>query len=133
MDEINIENQPVVVVDNIDKKPKPNAFVFKALIDDQYRICVCPRINDAWSEADIVYLPGGFPAMEGLEEKLFHVVYVYMQKDAEGEGFTIKHSNSYYLKSDTKIAQELYQQKLFFSTVEEGYQMFYGDKSTDKQ
>jgi len=25
---------------------KPNAFVFKAFIDNEYKLCVCPRINN---------------------------------------------------------------------------------------
>ena len=35
---------------------KPNAFVFKALVEGEYKLCVCPRIDNKWSEEDIVYI-----------------------------------------------------------------------------
>lgn len=106
---------------------KPNAFVFKALIDNQYRLCVCPRINNKWSEADIVYIKDD-PYKEFddiLDNKLFSVIFVGYIKDENGDGFVLKSINPYYLKSDTEIAQEMYQKGEFFSTIEKGYQKFY--------
>lgn len=113
---------------------KPNGFVFKANIDGKYRICICPRIDDKWSEEDIFYIQDAYPTFdESLEEKLFHIVYVYFAKNSDTNQFTIKHSNTHFLKSDKYTSEDLYANGLFFSTIEEGYQMFYGSKSTDKQ
>lgn len=107
---------------------KPNAFVFKAFIDGEYRLCVCPRINNQWSEKDIVYVKDD-PYREFddvLDNKLFSVIFVGYVKDSENDkGFTLKHVNSQYMKSDTDIAETMYQQGRFFSTIEKGYQQFY--------
>ena len=90
---------------------KPNAFVFKAFIDGEYRLCVCPRIDNKWSEADIVYIKDD-PYKEFdevLDNKLFSVIFVGYEPDPNGStGFTIKNVNSNYIKSDTSIASEMY-------------------------
>jgi hypothetical protein len=39
----------------MNESTKPNAFIFKALIENEYKLCVCPRIDGQWSEKDIVY------------------------------------------------------------------------------
>lgn len=107
---------------------KPNAFVFKAFIDGEYRLCVCPRIDDKWSEKDIAYVKDD-PYKEFddvLDNKLFSVVFVGYIQDPNGSGgFTLKHVNSHYMKSDTDIAEKMYQEGQFFSTIEKGYQQFY--------
>lgn len=107
---------------------KPNAFVFKAFIDGEYRLCVCPRIDDKWSEKDIVYVKDD-PYREFddvLDNKLFSIIFVgYIQDSNDSGGFTLKHVNSHYMKSDTDVAETMYQQGQFFSTIEKGYQQFY--------
>jgi hypothetical protein len=106
---------------------KPNAFVFKAYIDGEYRLCVCPRIDNKWSEQDIVYVKDD-PYNEFddiLDNKLFSVVFVGYTPDESGNGFNIKNVNSHYIKSDTDIAQDLYMKGQFFNTIEKGYQHFY--------
>ena len=109
------------------KLTKPNAFVFKALVDGEYRLCVCPRIDNKWSETDIVYIHDDIYKEfdDVLDNKLFSVVFVGYIKDENENGFTLKSINPYYLKSDTEIAQEMYQKGEFFSTIEKGYQKFY--------
>ena len=106
---------------------KPNAFVFKALINGEYKLCVCPRIDGKWSEADIVYVEnydGGFD--DTLDNELFSVIFVGYERKDDGTGsFTLKDVNSHYLKSNTAIARELYQNNTFFETIEDGYKMFY--------
>ena len=106
---------------------KPNAFVFKALIDGEYRLCVCPRINDKWSEADIVYVKDD-PYKEFddvLDNKLFSVIFVGYKIDEATGGFTLSNVKSQFIKSDTSIASEMYNKGTFFETIEQGYQLFY--------
>ena len=107
---------------------KPNAFVFKAFIDGEYRLCVCPRIDNKWSEADITYIKDD-PYKEFdevLDNKLFSVIFVGYEKTDETNGsFTLKNVNAQYLKSDTSIASEMYSKGTFFETIEQGYQLFY--------
>lgn len=106
---------------------KPNAFVFKAFIDGEYKLCVCPRINNKWSEADIVYVQNYDGAFDDvLDNKLFSVIFVGYERDPNGSGgFTLKHVNSNYLKSDVDVASEMYNEGSFFNTIEKGYQHFY--------
>ena len=113
---------------NMSELTKPNAFVFKAFIDGEYRLCVCPRINDKWSEADIVYIKDD-PYKEfddTLDNKLFSVIFVGYEEDPTGVGgFTLRNVKSQFLKSDTSIASEMYNKGTFFETIEQGYQLFY--------
>lgn len=104
----------------------PNAFVFKVFIQGQYRMCVCPRVNDQWSEKDIFYVENPQKELfDGLDNKFFNVVFVTYEKDDKG-GFWIKPSESpYFLKSDTIVAEDLYHQKKFFSTIEDAYNEIY--------
>ena len=112
---------------------KPNAFVFKAFIDGEYRLCVCPRIDDKWSEKDIVYVKDN-PYKEFddvLDNKLFSVIFVGYIQDPNGSGgFTLKHVNSQYMKSDTDVSENMYREGKFFNTVEKGYQLFYEQQSS---
>jgi len=106
---------------------KPNAFVFKAFIDGEYKLCVCPRINNKWSEKDIVYVQNYDGAFDDvLDNKLFSVVFIGYEPDPNGSGgFTLKNVNAHYIKSDVDIAKEMYSEGSFFNTVEKGYQKFY--------
>ena len=106
---------------------KPNAFVFKALVEGEYKLCVCPRIDNKWSEADIVYVHDDVYKEfdDVLDNKLFSVVFVGYIKDENETGFTLKSVNPYYLKSDTEISEEMYHSGDFFATIEDGYQKFY--------
>lgn len=106
---------------------KPNAFIFKAYIDGEYRLCVCPRINDKWSEVDITYIQNYDGCFDDtLDNELFSVIFVGYEQMQDGQGsFTLKDVNSKYLKSDTAIAREMYQNNNFFETIEEGYKLFY--------
>lgn len=116
------------VLKNMSELTKPNAFVFKAFIDGEYRLCVCPRINDKWSEADLVYVKDD-PYKEFdevLDNKFFSVIFVGYEQDPNGSGgFTLKNVNSNYLKSDVNVASEMYAEGSFFATIEKGYQHFY--------
>lgn len=105
---------------------KPNAFVFKVFIKGQYRMCVCPRVDDKWSEKDIFYVDKPQADLyTDLHEKLFHVIFVSYEKDDNG-GFWIKPSDKpYFLKSDTAIAEDLYHKGEFFSTIEQAYKEIY--------
>lgn len=110
---------------------KPNAFIFKAYIDGEYRYCICPRINDKWSEQDIIYIKpneSDVPFLKEFDDILdnekFSVIFIGYVPDS-GAGFGIKHTDSKYLKSDTAIAREMYQNNNWFETIEEGYKLFY--------
>jgi len=110
---------------------KPNAFAFKATIDGEDRLCICPRVNDEWSEKDIIYVKEPIKELfEFLDNKLFSIVFVEYSSDNQG-GFWIKHKNSYYLKSDSVESIEMYKGGYFFSTIETGYKTFY-EKNTDE-
>lgn len=113
---------------------KPNAFIFKAYIDGEYRLCVCPRINDKWSEVDITYIQNYDGCFDDtLDNELFSVIFVGYEQMQDGQGsFTLKDVNSKYLKSDTAIAREMYQNNNFFETIEEGYKLFY-EQPTERQ
>ena len=115
---------------------KPNAFVFKTLIDNEYKLCVCPRIDNKWSEADIAYIKDD-PYKEFdevLDNKLFSVIFVGYEPDPNGStGFTLKNINSNYMKSDISIASEMYNEGSFFSTIEKGYQHFYEQSSSGQR
>lgn len=111
---------------------KPNAFVFKAFIDNEYKLCVCPRIDNKWSEADIVYIQDYDGAFDDvLHEKYFSVLFVGYEKTNDTNGkFTLKNVNAQYIKSDTAIASDMYADNSFFSTIEKGYQHFYEQQSS---
>lgn len=121
---------------------KPNAFVFKAFIDGEYRLCVCPRIDNQWSEKDIVYVKDD-PYREFddvLDNNLFSIIFVGYEKDPTVVGgFKLKHVNSQFMKSDNETSETMYRQGKFFSTIEKGYQKFYeqserqGQSSTSNQ
>jgi hypothetical protein len=113
---------------------KPNAFVFKAYIDEEYRLCICPRINNQWSEKDIVYVKNDtYKEFDDvLDNKLFSVIFVGYEKDSEkDDDFTLKHVNSHFLKSDVDISETMYREGRFFSTIEKGYQLFYQQPSIE--
>ena len=107
---------------------KPNAFLFKALIENEYKLCVCPRINGQWSEKDIVYVKDNpYTTFDDiLDNVLFSILFVGYEEDPTGiGGFKISHVNSKFMRSDKDTSQDLYRRGLFFSTVEKGYQQFY--------
>ena len=115
-------------MNNSKSKEKPNAFVFKAYIDGEYRICLCPRIDNHWSEKDIVYLKDDLynEFNDLLDDKLFSIIFVGYIKNSESETeFTLKHANSHYMRSDTDTSESMYKQGRFFSTIEKGYQELY--------
>lgn len=106
---------------------KPNAFVFKALINGEYKLCICPRINNKWNEREIVSIQdydGSFDDV--LDNKLFSVIFVRYEPNPDGSGkLTLKNVNSNYLKSNVDVAEEMYYRGNLFSTIEKGYQHFY--------
>jgi hypothetical protein len=110
---------------------KPNAFVFKVLIEGEYRMCVCPRIDGHWSEKDIFYIDNPIKELyDALEERLFNVIFVVYEKEADG-GFWIRPPNDpKFLKSDTAIAFEMYRKGQFFTAIEDGYQQLYEQQTS---
>jgi hypothetical protein len=96
---------------------KPNAFAFKAKVSDtqDIQLCICIRENNQWSTESIFYIPEGHP-----------------EKDESG-GFWIKHQNSYFMKSDTILTEDLVKSGEFFNTVEKGYQSFYEQPEREGQ
>lgn len=112
---------------------KPNAFVFKVFIEGEYKMCVCPRIDGHWSEKDVFYVDTPMKELyDILEERLFHVIFVVYEKDADG-GFWIRPpTNPKFLKSDTAIAFEMYRKGQFFTIIEDGYQQLYEQQTSGK-
>lgn len=104
---------------------KPNAFLFKAKIGEQFQLCVCPRVDGQWSEKDIFYIQSGDfkKVIDDLHDTNFNIIFVNFEKD--GEGYKFNGESSFYLKSETSIAEEMYRKGTFFSTIEKAYQRFY--------
>lgn len=114
---------------------KPNAFAFKAKIgeSEETQLCICIRENDKWMTDDIFFVPEGHPELSPyIDEQLFNIVFIGYEKDKDGEGFWIKHQNSYFMKSDSILTEDLFKNGEFFNVVEKGYQSFY-EQSSERQ
>jgi len=121
-------NFVVNVLKNMNNTEKPNAFAFKAKIGEpqQIQLCICVRENNQWMIDDIFYVPEGHPELSPyIDDQLFSVVFIGYEKDKSGDGFWIKHQNSFFMKSDTILTEELLNNGEFFKTVEKGYKSFY--------
>ena len=114
---------------------KPNAFAFKAFIDDEYRLCICPRIDNKWDEDKIFYIKdynGSFDDV--LDNKLFSVVFIGIDENYEtNTDIKLKEVDSRFMKSNNDIAQEMYMKGNFFSTIEKGYQQFYEQPESSRE
>ncbi len=113
---------------------KPNAFAFKAKVGDsqEIQLCICVRENDKWLVDEIFSVPEGHPELSSyLDEQLFNVVFIGYEKDP-ADGFWIKHQNSFFMKSDTMLTEDLLKSGEFFNIVEKGYQSFY-EQTSERQ
>ena len=114
---------------------KPNAFAFKAKVSDtqDIQLCICIRENNQWSTESIFYIPEGHPELSPyIDEQLFNIVFIGYERDENKEGFWIKHQNSFYMKSDTILTEDLLNNGEFFTTIEKGYQSFYEQSVTSE-
>jgi hypothetical protein len=105
----------------------PNCFAFKLKVDDDYKVCICPRINNKWSELDIFYVPeSGNQVIEKIEHDLdpefFNVIFLTIRKNEETNSLELIAENPQYLKSKTLKSINLYNDNKFFELVEYGYQ-----------
>ena len=90
--------------------------------ENDTKICVCLRKNDAWDENSAFYISGEFKDAEDyLSEKYFNVMFANYEENSEGD-FTIEQFNLLTLEDKGKTLEGLYLEKNFFSTVEDGYQ-----------
>lgn len=115
---------------------KPNAFAFKAKVGEkkETQLCICIRENGKWMENDIVFIPEGHPELSPyLDENLFNIIFIGFEKDTENDGFWVKDQNSYYMKSDTALTEDLLKKGEFFDIVEKGYQEFYEQPNTSER
>ena len=116
---------------------KPNAFVFKALIENEFKLCLCPRIDGQWSEKDIVFIKDENAAKmfdDVLDNILFSILFVGYEDDPTGiGGIKLLNTNSRFMRSDKESAQSLYQRGMFFTTVEKGYQQFYEQPESSRE
>ena len=116
---------------------KPNAFVFKALIENEYKLCLCPRVDGQWNEKDIVFIKDENAAKmfdDVLDNILFSILFVGYEEDPTGVGgIKILNTNSKFMRSDKDTSQNLYQRGIFFSTVEKGYQQFYEQSESSRE
>ena len=60
-------------------------------------------------------------------------IFIGYEKDVKGDGFYIKHQNSYFMRSDTILSEDLFNKGEFFNTVEKGYQSFYEQSITSER
>ena len=115
---------------------KPNAFVFKAKVGEpkELQLCICIRENDKWMENEIFSVPEGHPELDPfIDEQFFNIVFIGYERDENKEGFWINHQNSFYMKSDTILTEDLLNNGEFFKTVEKGYQSFYEQSITSER
>lgn len=110
----------------------PNCFAFKMKIDDDYKVCICPRIDNKWSELDIFYVPeSGNQVIEKIEKDLdaeyFNVIFLTIRKNEENDTMELIAENPQYLKSNALKSIDLYNDNKFFELVEHGYQKCYFD------
>ena len=115
---------------------KPNAFAFKARVGEsqEIQLCICIRENDKWMENEIFSVPEGHPELSPyIDEQLFNIVFIGYERDENKEGFWISNQNSYYMKSDTILTEDLLNNGEFFNTIEKGYQSFYEQSITSER
>ena len=96
---------------------KPNAFAFKARVGEsqEIQLCICIRENDKWMENEIFSVPEGHPELSPyIDEQLFNIVFIGYERDENKEGFWISNQNSYYMKSDTILTEDLFNNGEFF-------------------
>ena len=115
---------------------KPNAFAFKARVGEsqEIQLCICIRENDKWMENEIFSVPEGHPELSPyIDEQLFNIVFIGYERDKNKEGFWISNQNSFYMKSDTILTEDLLNNGEFFNTIEKGYQSFYEQSITSER
>ena len=100
----------------------------------EIQLCICIRENDKWLENEIFSIPEGHPELSPyIDEQLFNIVFIGYERDESGEGFWITHQNSYFMKSDTILTEDLLNNGEFFTTIEKGYQTFYEQSITSER
>jgi hypothetical protein len=105
----------------------PNAFAFKLKLDGDTKICICPRIENNWSEDDIFYVDEYIPKLtDELDAEKFNVIFINLIPINESESFNISIENGAFLKSNHSPA-ELYKENNFFKFVETGYKQMFPD------
>jgi len=108
----------------IELSDKPNAFAFKLKMDDGTKICICPRIQNEWSENDIFHLDQDVPKLNNdLDENSFSIIFLNLIP-IDDESFNISIENGSFLKSNHSSV-ELYKENKFFEFVEKGYSKLY--------
>ena len=120
----------------MNNQDKPNAFAFKARVGEsqEIQLCICIRENNKWMENEIFSVPEGHPELSPyIDEQLFNIVFIGYERDENKEGFWITNQNSYYMKSDTILTEDLFNSGEFFKTVEKGYQSFYEQSITSER
>lgn len=114
----------------------PNCFAFKMKIDETYRVCICPRINDKWSEIDIFYDSDSNNELiknidQDLDPEYFNVIFLNIKQQENSESFDLVANNPQYLKSNELKSIDLYNDGKFFDLVEAGYLKCYFDKDVE--
>jgi hypothetical protein len=120
----------------MNNQDKPNAFAFKARVGEsqEIQLCICIRENNKWMENEIFSVPEGHPELSPyIDEQLFNIVFIGYERDENKEGFWITNQNSYYMKSDAILTEDLFNSGEFFKTVEKGYQSFYEQSITSER
>jgi hypothetical protein len=120
----------------MNNQDKPNAFAFKARVGEsqEIQLCICIRENNKWMENEIFSVPEGHPELSPyIDEQLFNIVFIGYERDENKEGFWITNQNSYYMKSDTILTEDLLNNGEFFKTIEKGYQSFYEQSITSER
>lgn len=126
-----LKNNLTTVPENI-----PNCFAFKIKIEDDYKVCICPRIDDKWSELDIFYEQDTnnqlIKAIENdLDPEYFNVIFLFLKKQENSDQFDLVANNPQYLRSNELKSMDLYNEGKFFELVEAGYLKCYFDKTLE--
>lgn len=102
-----------------------NAFLFRGKIDNNNtRICVCLRKDDAWDESSVFYIDAPYEdAEKQLTAEHFNIMFAnYIIDKHDPDKFFIEQYQYLSMEDVGVTIQELYKENKFFSKVEEGYQ-----------
>lgn len=114
----------------------PNCFAFKVKIEDKFKTCICPRINEKWSEDDIFYIENEdedelFSRLnQDLDNEYFNIIFLNIIPDKNNKPQIVT-DNPTFLKSYNLKSIELYNEGRFFDLVEMGFMKCYFNKELE--
>lgn len=102
-----------------------NAFLFRGKINENNtRVCVCLRKDNAWDEASVFYIDAPYEeAEEQLTADHFNIMFAnYIIDKDDPDKFFIEQYQHLTMEDTSSTIPDLYKNSKFFSKVEQGYQ-----------